>query len=298
MIDTSVLNSMMQMGILAITVPVVLIAVWKMRVRKSLIPFWVGAVIFVVFARGLEMIPHTIFLLTDNPLSRLVNGNVVLFALYGGLMAGLFEETGRYVAFRFLLKKYPEKETAVTYGIGHGGAESILLLGIGYLQYYMYGQLINNGTMDKMLASYQDNPQATESLQQLVTMITGMTRTDCLIAGWERVSAMMLQIALSILVFQAVREAGKKHMLGIAILLHMLVDIPAALYQKGVLPLIPVEILFFVFSSVVLFYSIRIYNKIDFDETVETGVSPNHSLHQLANQRLRKQAEDSEGKES
>lgn len=298
MIDTSILNAMMQTGILAITVPVVLIAVWKMRTRKSLVPFWIGAVIFVLFARGLEMIPHAIFLLTDNPLSRLVNGNVVLFALYGGLMAGLFEETGRYIAFRFLLKKYPEKETAVTYGIGHGGAECILLLGVGYLQYYMYGQLINNGTMDQMLESYQGNSQAAESLKQLVSMITGMTRTDCLIAGWERVSALMLQIALSILVFQAVREAGKKHMFWIAVLLHMLADIPAALYQKGVIPLIPVEMIIFVFSSLVLFYSIQRYSKIDQDGAGQDGMSSNHSLHQLANLRLRKQAEDSEGKDS
>lgn len=287
MIEANVLNSMLQTGILAFTIPMVLIAVWKMRTRKSLVPFFVGMFIFLFFAKGLEMIPHTVFLLTDNPLSRAINGNLVLYVLYGGLMAGLFEELGRYLAFHFLMKKYPEKETAVTYGMGHGGIECMLVMGISYLQYYSYGQLINNGAMEKMMASYKGNTQMQNSLQQLIDTITGMQKSDCFFAGWERVSAMMLQIGLSILVFQAVKAAGKKYLLWVAVLLHMLADIPAALYQKGVLPILSVEILIFIFAGLVLFYAIRVYGNMEKTTEGKTD-EEKHSLHRIARKRFNK----------
>lgn len=287
MIETDVLNTMLQTGIFAITVPVVLIVAWKMRNRKSLVPFFVGICIFLLFAKGLEMIPHTLFVLTDNPVSRVVTGNVLLYALYGGLAAGLFEEIGRYVAFRFLVRKYPEKETAVTYGIGHGGIECILVLGLGYLQYYTYGQLINNGTLQKMMESAGGNDQMTASFQTLVDTVTSIQKSTCWFAGWERISALMLQIALSILVFQAVKEAGKKHMLWVAVLLHAAADIPAGFYQKGAIPLLTAEIMIFVFAVLVFLYAIRAYRDMETQKVDPVQEERKHSLHQMANQRFK-----------
>lgn len=295
MIEHNILNTMLQTGILAISIPVVLIAVWKMRTRKSIVPFFAGIMIFILFAKGLEMIPHMVFVLTDNPLSRAVNGNALLYALYGGLMAGLFEETGRYLAFRFLLKKYPEKETAVSYGLGHGGIECILILGVGYLQYYTYGQLINNGTMDKLLESYQGNSQMLASMNQLIRVITGMKQSDCFLAGWERISAMLLHVALSILVYQAVKEAGKRYLLWVAVLLHMMIDIPAALYQKGMLSLLTVEVIIFVFAAAVFYYAVCVYQGMETEQDGEADAAKRHALHQMANRRLKKQG-DSSGK--
>ena len=56
--------------------------------------------------------------------------NPYVFAIYGGLTAGIFEELGRFVAFFFLLKKYLDYKDGFAYGIGHGGIESILVGGI------------------------------------------------------------------------------------------------------------------------------------------------------------------------
>ncbi len=285
MVDSGVLNTIIQTGMLAFTIPVVLIVAWKMRTKKSVVPFFAGVLVFMVFAQGLETIPHMIFVITDNPLSRVVNGNPVIYALYGGLMAGLFEEIGRFVAFRFLIKKYPEKETAVTYGIGHGGIECILVLGVGYIQYYMYGQLINNGTIDKMLESMAGDAKSQEAVQTLIDSIINMEKSACWIAGWERISALMLHIGLSILVFQAVKIAEKKYMLWVAVGLHMLFDIPAALYQKGMLRLIPTEIILCVFSLGMLAYGIMVYRSMEGKKAEAKTASS--SFHQVANQRLK-----------
>lgn len=259
---------MLQTGVLAITIPVVLIVAWKMYTKRSLVPFWVGVMVFIAFSRMLEMIPHSLFLLSSNPVSKAINGNVVLYVIYAATVAALFEETGRYLAFRFVLTKHPNKETAVTYGIGHGGIECILVLGVTYIQYYAYGQLINNGSMDKMLSAYKDSSQSVDALNQLITNIKGVTQMTCYMADLERISAMMVQVALSILVFQAVYVAGKKYMYWVAVALHFLMDVPAALYQKGVLKLLPTEIILFVYAALVLAFGVKIY------QGLKTGGTP------------------------
>jgi uncharacterized membrane protein YhfC len=45
------------------------------------------------------------------------------------LTAGVFEETARYIAYRFLLKEH-NMENGLIYGVGHGGIESIMLVGV------------------------------------------------------------------------------------------------------------------------------------------------------------------------
>ncbi|MCB0119903.1 MAG: YhfC family intramembrane metalloprotease, partial [Anaerolineales bacterium] len=51
---------------------------------------------------------------------------VVAYALILGLLAGLFEETARYILFTFILKKSRTWEEGIFIGLGHGGAEAII----------------------------------------------------------------------------------------------------------------------------------------------------------------------------
>lgn len=286
MIDEYTLSYIFQTAILSVTTPVVAIAVWKIRNKKSLVPFFAGILFYFLFARLLETIPNTIFLMMDHPVSRLLNRQVVLLALYTGLAAGIFEELGRYVAFHVLIPKYPEKQTAVSYGLGHGGIECVLLLGLTNIQYYMYGQLINDGAVDKLRESYQGSEQALASFDRLIDVVKNMHSYDCWFAGWERISFMMIQVALSILVFQAVRE-GKKHLLAVSILTHAVACIPSVLYQKKVLPALAAEFLIFLIAALILFYAVRQYLQMAGPETDQDLSAEKHSLHQLANRRYR-----------
>lgn len=60
--------------------------------------FLLGAVIFPLFAMVLEGSVNRAVL--GSSLGGVLAGNLWLYALYGGLAAGIFEECGRYVAFR------------------------------------------------------------------------------------------------------------------------------------------------------------------------------------------------------
>ena len=109
------------------------------------IPFLTGALCFPLFAMGLERILHLLVL--GSPLGAAVTGNPWLYALYGGLAAGIFEETGRLAAFRFVLRKRREPVTALSYGLGHGGIEAFLLVGLTMIANLSLGLAYEGGSL-------------------------------------------------------------------------------------------------------------------------------------------------------
>ena len=68
---------------------------------------------FVVFAQVLEGVPKAIFFGGGTGVSQYVLTHAWAYTLIGCLLAGVFEEVGRYLAFRFLLKRYTNRRDAV-----------------------------------------------------------------------------------------------------------------------------------------------------------------------------------------
>lgn len=270
MISDGIMNLLMEMITFSFVIPIAFIIVWKLRTRKSLVPVFVGASIFFVAANVLESIPHTLFLRIDSPISRFLTGNPWAYALYGGVMAALFEETARYLAFKFFLAKYPGKETAVSYGLGHGGLECMIILGIGHIQNYTYCQLINAGKMDDMIKSLAGNESAVKTYQDLVKNLTELKVSTIMWGGVERLSALFLQVALSVMVYYAVKQAGKIKFLWIAMALHTLVDFVAAFYQAGVVPLFVVELCIIIITAGACRLALQMYRSLPADPSTVT----------------------------
>ena len=150
----------------------------------------------------------------------------------GCLLAGVFEEVGRYLAFRFLLKRYTNRRDAVTYGIGHGGIEAILVLGLTAINNIAIAQLVNSGSIETItngLTGVQ-----LDQVQAQIAAVASFGAANLLLGLAERAIAMTLHISLSVVVFRAVRQR-KAGYLGLAVALHALFDVPAALFQCGVL---------------------------------------------------------------
>jgi len=209
-----------------------LLAWWAVKEFKSgLKSILTGAGVFVVFALILESIVHQIVL--KGPHGPAIIGNTYYYALYGGLMAGLFEETGRFLSMKFILKKEsPAASTAISYGVGHGGIELLLIFGATMVSNFAISAIINAGNLDGLLATV---PEANRA--QVQTQLEGLqtlTTTTLLYGLWERVSAIILQVGLSIIVWTAVRKGGKwLWLFPAAILLHALVDALAVIISKN-----------------------------------------------------------------
>ena len=65
MIQTTTLAAMLSVSIFTILGPIIILAVWCIKKKANLMPALAGAIIFLIFARVLEMIPHFFFLFTE-----------------------------------------------------------------------------------------------------------------------------------------------------------------------------------------------------------------------------------------
>ena len=254
-IPSAAIASMFTAGAVCTALPVVLLLVWLKKTGAKAMPFFVGAGIFVLFALVLEQLLHTVCLVLDNPVSRVIKGSVVLYTLYGGLAAGVFEETGRLVAFK-VMKHRTSRETAITYGIGHGGIEAILLAGVNMTVYAVMGLLVNRGGISAALPLLGDEATA----QTVVASLAASGAATGVYAIWERCSAVVLHIALSVLVFRAVQEKGKGWLFPLAIVFHACVDFLAVLYQQQIITnLLVLEVLISLYVIVVAVFAWKQY---------------------------------------
>lgn len=245
-----------------LAVPVVIALIWKIKKKEPVTTILVGAAAFLLFALILEkpiqniLVFPTTMGLKDHSISRFLSANPVLLALVAGLFPGVFEETGRLVAFKTILKKRRNRETSISYGIGHGGFEVTLLLGITYIQYIVYAVMINTGTFGVVIDQVASQaPEQLGSVEAIVTMLTEFSFADLGMAFVERIFAVLFHIGASILVFYASKDKKRFWLYPLAIILHTGMDFVAALSIFGVidLSLWALEGIVGVFGSLVFF---------------------------------------------
>lgn len=229
-------------ALLGIAVPF-LLAWWLARKYKANVATMaIGAAVFIVFALGLESVVHQIVL--KGPSGAGILGNTWLYALYGASMAALFEETGRFLAMKFLLRKEPSGALpGVSYGLGHGGIEMFMLFGLGMVSNMVIAIMMNAGQGDLLFANVP--PEAMEQVQAQLAGIESITAGSVLVGLWERISALILQLGLSLIMWTAVRRGGKwLWLIACAFLLHFLVDGVIVVLAKSV-SMVAVELVCF-----------------------------------------------------
>jgi uncharacterized membrane protein YhfC len=237
-------------GGVCLILPIIVLLVWHGKTRARVSPFFVGALMFVLFALVLEQLFHYFVLGGSSPFANAVNGSLLYKAIYGGLAAGIFEETGRLFGFKVMLGRQTAKQTAITYGIGHGGMECMLLAGVNGL---VYGLVSAGIITSSMLGSASGSLTAALAATAPATPLWGIM---------ERVSAMLLHIGLSIFVFKAVNVRGKLWLYFLAIFMHALVD-AGIVYLAGYVSSVPViEAVTLGAALFVLVFALNSYDKL------------------------------------
>lgn len=240
--------------ILLLAIPIAFWAFWYRRYKKKLKwKYLIGGMLgFLLSARVLELGVHYVCLIMDNPVSRMINSHTLVYVIYGISMAGLFEEVGRYLILKYLLKKDHSYENAVYYGIGHGGIEvwAVILPAI-ILELVIAVMSLTQDTQSVYKAFHITKQTASQALPvfmaasqyQFVSMYVNVL---------ERIMTMFVHISLTVIVFQSIIKSKKQYLLyGIG--LHMLVDLFPALYQRGAVSLVVSEIgLFFLTICIIV----------------------------------------------
>jgi uncharacterized membrane protein YhfC len=199
-------------GFLMILMPVLLGVYLARRFRLGWRLWWIGAGTFILsqvghipfnavlgisFERGLLPAPPE-------------NYQLAFSALVLGLSAGLWEESARYLAYRFWAKDARSWSQGLVMGAGHGGIESILV-GLLVLANYV-GRIIFR---DVDLASVLP-PEQIALAQQQLQAYWSMSWYDPLLGAAERLSALTFHLSASLLVLQ-VFARGKIRWLWLAI---------------------------------------------------------------------------------
>jgi uncharacterized membrane protein YhfC len=253
-------------GIIAFAVPIFLARHLLVKEKVNIKAFFIGAGIFIIFALLLEQAFHLFILTKTGGFGESISNNIWYYAIYGGLAAGIFEEVGRYIGFSFLLKKEKNPNTALMYGLGHGGTEAILLVGIVMINNIIYAILINHGSLSLLIK----DPATLESTLNSLSVLSTTPALQFLMGGVERISAIILQVSLSVLVFMSVKYKRKKYLFFIAILLHAIVDFAVIVLSQFVnIYLVELVTFLLALSVAYLAYMLYMIMKNDFHNRVE-----------------------------
>lgn len=218
-------------ALIAILIPIALGRYWHQTHGSPWSLFRTGCFTFV-----LSQVFHIPFNLIVFRSIKFIDGNdggsggvptggasLVYLSIFLGLSAGVFEETTRYLAYRYRLTSPANRtfKAALMFGTGHGGIESILLVGVGGI-----AQLIGMAVLrDHDLASMGIPADQIPTMEQQIQDYWSLPWYGVFLGDLERVFAITAHIALTVLVLQCFRGPPRHfYWLFVAILFHAGLD--------------------------------------------------------------------------
>ncbi len=208
----------------------ILLGIWfAKRYGVRVAPFLYGAAIFLVF-QLLTRVP-AVQLLSQAIGQRLLAGPrigdvpvlQILYLLFLALTAGLFESVGRWVGYRFLFRNrltYNWKN-GVAYGIGHGGFESVMLVGVNQLISLVLVVIVVAVGVEGLSSVLP--PELAAELGNVPAQLAGTPWYALLAGAYERVVTIVFHTGLSLVVLLCFTR-GQSRWLWVAVAIHAFVD--------------------------------------------------------------------------
>lgn len=145
--------------------------------------------------------------------------SLIFNAVLLGLLAGIFEETARYILFKLVFKRSRTWEEGLLVGAGHGGVEALLL---GVSAALAFFTMLTYRNLD--LATIPTIPaDQLELARQQVAAYWSAPVYMAILGVVERAFAICLHLALSVMVLYAL-AAKKPAWFWLAVLWHAVVD--------------------------------------------------------------------------
>lgn len=209
--------------LIALVLPVAAAIILSLKRKGYLKPILLGVLTFVLF-QALLRIPLLQLVFAQMPWYIVMTAaQPMLAALFLGSTAALVENGGRYLIMKLFMKNRTRIGDGIAFGIGHGGIEAILLVGINVLI-----QLLTGGSADSL---------------------------STLLAGTERLCTIIVQIGFSVMVLNSVCRK-KIGWLILAFVLHMVIDTAVAAQSSMGIPIAVIEAEIGVFALSMLVFII------------------------------------------
>lgn len=200
--------------------PILLLVVLGVRRKIHALPLAAGFASFFISQIVLRL-PILQLLSTQSWFAGFAAHTLAYTVVIGGFTAGLFEETARLVGAG-LLKRHRSYTDMLSFGLGHGLCEVILLVGLSQINNVLFSVMLLHPEMAQSLG-------VSDGLLQTITQqIHAASPWMAYLVVVERVSAVMYHLFATCLVFLAVKRKKPLLYLG-AILAHTLFNSVAAL---------------------------------------------------------------------
>ena len=271
MVSTATILACIFTLIACLVLPVVLLLLLVLKYKKEKIfPAWLlGAAGFFV-TQMLIRVPVLTVLQTQSWFVAFSQKNLFLYAFSLAFTAGLFELAGRFVVAKLMAKNLTFRRSLAA-GLGHGGIEAMLLVGMTYINNLVYIVMINTGTFDSLIAEAVAAGNAAPQLDVLITQLE-MIRSQLidaspalfLLASLERVLTMTCHAGMSMIVCYGVATKKILPCLLICLGIHTLIDLTAgiSLLANTVLSQTTVYVVIYLILAAVAALSLLIIRKL------------------------------------
>lgn len=191
--------------------------------------------------------------------------SLLLNAIILGLLAGIFEETARYILFKFILKNTKSWKEGILVGLGHGGTEAVIL---GVLAALAFVNMTVYRNID--LSTVPTIPaEQLELAKQQVAAYWSAPWYMALIGFVERVFTICLHVSLSVMVLYSIVD-HKPVWFWLALLWHAVVD-AVAVYIGQKVGVLAAEGMVAIFALISLWIVLRM-KSIYFQDATATSL--------------------------
>jgi uncharacterized membrane protein YhfC len=158
---------------------------------------------------------------------KALSQNVLGIAIFLGLTAALFETFGRSLTLNWLLRKKLSYRSGLIHGLGHGGIEAILFVGLNYGIFFLFALLLNNGIQEPLSFLIPHDQQTL-----LKSLLNDTESILFLMAGIERALVIPFHMAMSLLITIGIVQQKRRLYTSIVIALHTLLDMSVVIVSS------------------------------------------------------------------
>ena len=217
--------------------PVIVLILFANKYKgEKILPAWLlGAAGFFV-TQMLIRLPILTVLQTQSWFVSFSQKTPFVYAFSLAFTAGLFELAGRLVVAKLMAKDLTFRRSLAA-GLGHGGIEAIVLVGLTYVNNLLYIVMINTGTFDTLIAEASaaagsaplDLDTILAQLEMIKTQLISYPSGLFLLASVERVLTICCHAGMSMIVCYGVASGKVLPCLLICLGIHTLLDLTAGI---------------------------------------------------------------------
>ena len=209
---------------ISLILPVIVLLVLSRKWKLNHIPsaWFLGAVGFFIP----QMLIRTRMLnsFAANPsFQAFAENHYIFYCLILAFTAGAFELAGRYGVAK-ALKRDMTFRRCLGAGLGHGGIEAMILIGITYINNLIYMVMIQTGTFEVTIAQAAAAGADVSQLYALQDTLLATSPWLFLVAGYERLLTMVCHVAMSLMVCWGVWQNRPGKSMIACLLFHTLLD--------------------------------------------------------------------------